>query len=299
MVAIPSRFVACIVFTSFAACDSSDRSPTAAEPSPYLAGEALGAVQGDGQFRLSGPTRPGEISETQAREMASEFAHSIGRWVKGSWEADRGAVVDIEALHPCGRAFYAESAYEDLPETAAVSLRQLVGPKWLVTLCGKNRDPQVSVAVPTIATTTAVVDDKLRITNGRHFIAFGIPAQVGAVPPSPEEAAESAARGTGRRVVSIPHLVLPPLPFSPQLAKWRFGLEAPVDVTLRSSGESLSTSEVYYGFGESWNSQSLMVGKRVVPEHEIRDFRQDDTTVLLRLRPGFADRFEQVRGSVR
>jgi hypothetical protein len=63
---------------------------------------------------------------------------------------------------------------------------------------------------------------------------------------SPEAAAAIAFSATGRRVASVPELVMPAFPQLPTLAKWRIELESPVSV-LSPSGEALTRSAVFVG----------------------------------------------------
>jgi hypothetical protein len=178
--------------------------------------------------------------------------------------------------------------------TSGDAVRQLLGPKWLVTLCDGDSKPQVSVAIPTMASAVEVVNGDTRVTNGQRFSAYGIPPDVASVPPTPEAAAEQVAQHAGRRVVRVPELVLRSPRYAPQFASWRIVLESPVTAVKRKGGETANTTELYFGFGETWHSLDLLLGQRSERAHSITDHQSQGEILPLTLRVGYADRFYSV-----
>lgn len=280
-----------VVLVTMVACRTGDTSPTEVDAARVFAGEAAFSRDASGNFLLSGPDDPTEVAEVQARDLALSYARTAGRWLRPSWEAERGAAINVDDLAVCGRAYYARSIFQRLPEGTPEHVRQYLGPRWLVSLCDRTNIPIVSVAVPTTATKITVRDGYARVTNGHGLTSFGIPTSVTAVPVTPEIAAAEVARATGRRVSRVPELVLPPPPYVPQLAKWRIVLEKEAPIKVTGEDTVTNTPEVYFGFGHTWFERGLMLGRRSGIAHSFVSPQNTGDKIALSLRPGLVDRF--------
>jgi hypothetical protein len=276
------------------ACDNQVQSTGPRLTGPDLAmltGEAARQIEEYGQFHLAGPGT-GELSEGQAVVLARAYVRSAGPWIGHTWEEDRGAPIDLDKLTACPRPYYTASPFE-VASGAHASLRQAVGPYWLVSMCEPGGPPALSIAVSALATELSVSDGHVIGPGGGQFTSAGIPARLSGVPIAPEEAVRIAAEGTGRRVAHIPELVLAPSPYPPQLAKWRIHLEGPVKVRGAQTGATQNTSELYVGFAETWNWTGLQAGRHESTPRQVMNPGRDGATVLLVPRPGYPTTYER------
>jgi hypothetical protein len=259
----------------------------------HVTGEAARQIEEFGQFRLAGPAA-GELAEAQAIALARAYMIGAAPWIGGVWERDRGARIDVRRLTACPRAYYAASAFA-LPTDAQPSLQQAVGPQWLVSMCSPDGMPVLSVAVSALATDLRVEGGRLVGPGGGQFTSAGIPARLSGVPVAPEEAVRLAAAGVGRRVTDVPELVLAGGPYAPQLAKWRLRLESPVTARGAKSGVAQTTSEVYLGFGETWNWTGLQTGRADPTPRQVPNPARGAARgmVLLVPRPGYPIAYER------
>lgn len=276
---------------SLGACTDVGGPPTATELSRVVTGQAL-ARQSNGQFVLASQ-KPGELTEPQAQYLAATYAHTAGRWLRAAWESDRGREIDVETLRPCARAFYASSAFLDPPQGVSRGVRRLLGAKWLTSLCDAEGQALVSVAVPADAVELQVVDGSIKKVAGADFTSFGIPTSTRAIPPAPEEAAQTVSLATGRRVSLVPELVLPPPPYVPQLAKWKVTLDGPT-TAVDTNGRKRQTTEVYFGFGETWHGTRLLLGQRLGLVSTIQDSERNGAILPLFLIAGLSDHYEPI-----
>lgn len=245
----------------------------------------------NGQFVLPGGSST-ELNEAQAKQLSVVFAHTFGRWLAVQWSLDHGKDVDVDALVACGRAFYARSAFDEKSFGAtSASVRTLFDAKWLVTLCGAGGQPEVSVAVSADAKSLQIVDGHIRGLESGEFNALGIPPYVREVPPAPEGVAAVVAHATSRHIGAVPELVLPPAPYPPQLAKWRLVVDQPISARAAEAAAAVSTSELYYGFGQTWRTLGLLVGSRRAEAREIKDLVSKDNHRIALL-PGYADNYK-------
>ncbi|HKG93283.1 MAG TPA: hypothetical protein VKA84_15360, partial [Gemmatimonadaceae bacterium] len=243
-----------------------DERPAVASPESkvnqeWVTGAAAAALNPNGQFVLPPPeTGPEpELSEGQAVTLATAFIRFHGPWLRGAWEADHGAPVDLAALSRCGRTYYAATPYEPVPEGTSESLRLYYGSQWLVTFCAPSGVPQVSVSVSALATDLRVEKDHIA-PQPLGFFAVGIPLKYSTIIPiTPEAAVKLAAQATGRRVSAIPQLIMAAHPSSPQVAKWRVVLDLPVQARGTHSARALTTREFYVGPDDSWQWIGLQI----------------------------------------
>ena len=212
-----------------------------------LTGTALASLNSDGHFAGLTTSAPDEINAGEAARFANAYAHQFAPLHFTYLQNTRGAAVDLKQLHACGRPLYAASAFDPLPSDIDVAYRRPYGAWWMVTLCAGD-EPQVSLAVSAMATDMRIVDGNIRFPafHGNEFFAIGIPAgHYGEFPMSPEVAAVRAAQLTGRRVQSVPELIIPgPTAGLPQEAKWQLVIEAPTQLHGEKTGD-LETDKIY------------------------------------------------------
>jgi hypothetical protein len=225
--------------------------PTIDDLRASVTGDAASAVSDAGKFVLPAPpiTLATQLTSVEATKLAVVWSQQFGPLLRSDLEGAHGGPIAFGNLEPCGRPLYGESAFEEPPLDMLPSSRRAVGPWWFITLC-QGDTPTVSVAVSAWATELRIVDNRIVFpTNqGMEFSGHGIPlGHTGEYPVSPELAAVSAARQTGRRVASSPYLLAP---FNkrghPGYARWHWRLEDTV-VVKTETGRSLSAGEVFVG----------------------------------------------------
>lgn len=204
---------------------------------------------------------PGEIAESQARSIAQRYVRDMASSLTHSWSADHGADVAPIALIPCDRAVYAANPYESLtgPNVSEVTVRTF-GPHWVVPLC-KGGQPQVVVSFSSLAVelSEGVMDTSRLVPWARADVrSFGVPLGTSASAFTPEGAAVRAFSITGRRVSTIPELIMNPMPQSPVLVRWRVDLEAPVVLRGARSGVTRQLTSVMSGFGRTFKESGLL-----------------------------------------
>lgn len=277
------------------------RAPT--EPrvsSAWLSGNAAEAVGSDGRFHLQVVQRHplAEIPATQAVVIATAWTHSDGPWLRGTFEQDRGAVVDPRHVDQCGRVFYADTPYQDLPSSASHTIQTVFGPWWLVTLCD-NRGPAISVAVSAYSTNLKVADGSV-VGIGNELFATGIPTDLSSVPMSPEEAVQLAVSETGARVSEVPSLVMAPRPSAPQTATWLITLDRPISIRGVHSGTTRTTNRILVGFEETWHTKAIQAADPSAPavlsgpDAPAVPPGASAPQISITARPGFATAIERV-----
>lgn len=242
------------LFASLVSCQTdfpTAPQPTSDELRASLTGEAANAVNGAGKFVLPAPppSLASVVSPGQASSLALVWARQFGPLLRPGLEGVHGRPIAFDKLTQCGRPLYAVSAFEEPPLDVLPAARRAVGPWWLITLC-EGVTPKLSVAVSAWATELSIENNRIVFpTNaGMEFYGQGIPlGHSGEYPVSPERAAVSTARQTGRRLTSIPNLITG---FNkgghPGHARWEWQLEGNVAVRTLA-GRSLSASKVYVG----------------------------------------------------
>lgn len=247
--------VCCVLLAgSLVSCQS--EFPTAPQPTvnelrESLTGEAAMAVNEAGKFVLPAPppSLASVVSPGQASSLAVVWARQFGPLFRANLEGVHGGPIGLAKLAACGRPLYAGSAFEEPPLDVLPAARRAVGPWWLITLC-EGTSPKVSVAVSAWATELTIENDRIVFptNSGMEFYGHGIPlGHSGEYPVSPERAAVSIARETGRRVSSIPSLIADFRSRGhPGHARWGGQLESSVAVRTLG-GRSVPASEVYAG----------------------------------------------------
>lgn len=236
---------------------SAPRVPDAEGPQSlalYLAGAAANQLQPDGTLRINNVqtagTRP-QIDEDRAREIASAFIASHLQGLRAALEEDRGASIDVRTVSPCPRVFYAESAFEELPDDVPGIYHRMYGPWWLTTLCTPGGEPVVALGISAYATELGIAGGKLTYPDisGGEFRVVGIrPGDENLLPIPPEAAVRRAADMASRRIASVPRLVLR-LPGSayPQLAHWQLTLDSEAEFTIPGGEGSVRARDVFVG----------------------------------------------------
>lgn len=269
--------------------------------SAWLTGNAAAAVTPDGQFQIRVTQRhpQSEITAVRAVQIATTWTHTSGQWLRGAFERDRGAAVDPRHVTQCGRVFYADTPYADLPPTASHAMRTVFGPWWLVTLCDAAQRPAISVAVSGYST-NLVIANGIVIGIGGELFATGIPIALSTVPMSPEEAAQIAVNETGARVSEVPTLVMGPRE-APQTAKWLVTLDRPISIRGVRTGIVRATTSLLVGFERSWQSKAIQDNDPAAPATisvvDAAAVTRGDTVPRFQIaaRRGFATAIERVQ----
>ena len=192
-----------------------------------------------------------ELDEGEARRIATSYAHTFGRFVAFSWEAAHGAPVRYAALAACGRAVYAGSAFKPLSIDLSDSARRTFGPHWIVVMCQPGDGPSVVITFSSLALELSNSRDSVRQAGytKTDFRSHGIPMGIaGRTLFSPEGAAQYAHDLCGRRIASVPELVMAPMPSAPAAVRWRVGFELPVQVKGKTRSAPRLIQDTYVGF---------------------------------------------------
>jgi hypothetical protein len=233
----------------------------------YVAGAAAAALNPKGHFVIPATTSGwsrAELSETDAAAIAGiwvrQFSPTNPQW----YEEAHGSKIDFASLHRCGRAFYALSPYIEPGKEFNPSELNAVASKWLLTYCDASEIPSVSVAVATTATYVRITNGRIdgRSLRGMEIFACGIPAG-STIPISPERAVEGLSRASGKRIMTVPRLIIPGS-WHGQGAQWMLETEAPVEV------QSVS--------GKRGTDRTFYVGIKVGGGWEVRTHRGVSTT---------------------
>lgn len=246
-----------LLCATVAACERSPANdlliPNARHRAEYLTGAAAAALGGSNQFALR-TSGAGELTEADAKRAAAAYLRDFGAFHETRYEREHNAPIMLNELRPCSRAFYGVSPYTPPPGSASEIVKRAVGPFWLVPLCTGGSVPEVLVALSARATDMEV-DAGTNGHIGRPMLGLirsvGIPVGTSATALEPEAAATALSALTGKRVSEVPVLELPPLPYSPLLARWRITLEGPARVEGLRSRRVRDSKELYVGFGTS------------------------------------------------
>ncbi len=246
---------------------SCDRSPTealarrAVNPA-YVVGRAAEALDPHGQFVLNqgqlGTVL--ELSENQALALATVYVHTYGRSLEALYTEQHGSQVHVSSLSPCGHAYYAATPYESIPQTASTEAKKLLGPKWLIEMCGPG-GPSVMVAVSSLATDLRIEQGHIRSQPKADFTTRGVSKSMASGFVTPEEAVTEVAHKTGRRVSESPELVLAPYPYSAFVPKWKITLDGAARLQGQHSRQASESAVVYMGFGGAWSVKGLQTAE--------------------------------------
>ena len=237
-------------------------------PPVHLAGthvtDAVAAtLSADGRFILpAAVVNPvGQINEAQARAIASRYVSDVSQFRVGEWSASHGATIDPTTLKPCDRALYAASPYAAVtgPSVSEITIRTF-NAHWVVPMCGRSGNLQIVVSFSALATeltpnlgTTKIVPWALADAS-----SFGVPAGVATDMYSPEGATLFTFKKSGKRVSSIPELIMTPMPKAPALIRWRIDLENPVTVVGTVSQSVRQRGRLFVGFDDTFRSSGLL-----------------------------------------
>lgn len=238
--------------------------------SQYLTRDAAESLNADGLFSVSSPapsaSRP-TLAAERAGELALAYVRSFGPSLRGAWEKDRGAPVDLANLRVASRILYAATPYGAFPDGHHPGFVHALGPYYLVPL-GSGSEPELLVAVAAYATATSIDPRGLiqrPVQRGNEFVSRGIPVDTGGYRlVSPEEAVEMVGRATGARIARAPELVRQGMPAAPVYAAWKLTLDRDVPVQARDGGRS-RVRELYVS---PERGRSLMVPVRGGPRTE-------------------------------
>jgi hypothetical protein len=225
------------------ACDRDGGSPTEARSPgvhPYVSEQLAKQLTPEGRFRLAPAKAPDDIpiiTPDRARELARAYLRTWGRDQAARWSWERGARVDVGAIAPSSRVYFAHSAQGRLPDDLYhPAIRRIYGPMYQVPL---EAGGEVVALLSISAYSTDLEIDKRGLVvspplGGSYFFSK-------AVAPSPrdprfrfeavtpEAAAKQVSERTGARVTELPELVLMP-GYHPSSARWRVKLDRAVQV---------------------------------------------------------------------
>jgi hypothetical protein len=277
----------------FAGCAQDQEPLTASISRTYLMGDAAAALDSSGSFRpiLYRPWSREEVSEVEATLMADEYLRRFVRPYPSRFERRRGAPIDGRNLKRCGRPLYAESPYEEPAPDMNEAVVNFAASRWIFPYCDMS-GPAVSIAVAASATRLRVVDGRWPTVSfiGGEFDALGIP--MGTIEPmSPETAARMLGTATGKRVATIPRLVLAGVGHWAQAAHWMMQLE---DTAESSDAHGARRSERTYFVGRSLRTEEREIARASVPRAADTLRGRADTIWVLHRRAGHQARWERV-----
>jgi hypothetical protein len=201
------------------------------------------------------------LTETQARSIATRYVKDVSSSRLGEWTAAHGAAINPNALAACDRALYAASPYASVngANLSEITVRTFDA-HWVVPMCGRSGQLQIVVSFSALATELAA---NLGTSNAMQWersdvMSFGVPVGAVASMYSPEGAALYAFTAGGKRVSSVPELVMAPMPEASVLVRWRVDLEAPISVIGANSGVTRQRATVFVGFGDTFKSSGLL-----------------------------------------
>lgn len=223
------------------------------------------ALTPDGRFVLASSVvnPPGQLTEAQAKSIATRYVKDVAASKLSEWTAAHGAPIQPTALNPCDRALYAGSPYASLngANLSETTIRTFDA-HWVIPMCGQARQLQIVVSFSALATelTANLGSPKSLPWERSDVMSFGIPVSAAGSMYSPEGAARYAFTAGGKRVNSIPELIMTPMPKAPVLVRWRLELEAPITVTGGHSAVTRQRSTILVGFGDTYKSSGLLDG---------------------------------------
>lgn len=248
-------------------------------------------LDADGHFVIEPQTgTAAAISQSRALELAVAFMKSYGSQFKTTLERGAGREIDLDALKPMPRVYFAETPYELVAPGLAPGERALVAPAYIVTF-SDNRGPAVIMSVSSEALNAYVNDDGVLLWSGEHGNQFrlsgisevGISSSVS----EPEVAAQIAFSRTSAKVAASPQLVWWGRPYAKTHVSWRVILDREVSLRLES-GVTVKTHEIFVDRGGSLRAvdrtrplSPVMLNRRAVVLRPVE-------IGLNRIHPGFA-----------
>lgn len=267
-------FAVAVLLAGVAACEKVASTQLPSPPpdiAAYVTGAAAAALGPDGRFP---PTEPAArerpmISRERAAILALAYVRSSARFLRPSWEEERGGAIRVAGLRADPRVFFAESPYGAFPEGPFhPAFRRGFGPYYVVTLV-EGTEPVLLVAVSAFNTDVRV-DDRGEIhetpLGGNEFRSAAFPRDGRTYRfLSPEEAVQRVARATGARAAQAPELLLRG-GWHPSMAVWKISLDR--EVPVRGAGSSMrrrTTTLFQDGTGQ------LLAPTEEQPDAELRD----------------------------
>jgi hypothetical protein len=216
----------------------------------------------EGHFALADVPAPGEseITQAQALELAVHWARDFIHLSKRRYEQEHGGPIDFEALRPCGRVYFARSAFSSPGSFVPKAVRRGEGSWWLVRMCNRSGLAQILLGV------SALNGDYWRTLRGEAplspddagawFESYPIPlGRAGEWMLAPEEAVRRVARLTGELIAKEPELFALDGPF---WSAWRIEIARPARVRARSGGTQLESREFYVGRFVNFDSLGVL-----------------------------------------
>lgn len=244
------------VLTATSCSVSEPRQPLDIVDPTWVSGEAAARLDQSGRFpvdRSVEAMNAAQISFETAVAQARAWLTTFGPTRMAALSEERGEFIDPGVLSPCERSYYARRTYEEQSTDHPRAVRRPFSPYWLVGLCDRDGRTVILLAVSALNDDVAVVDGQIRLPTGMtgaEFKSFGVPKGFNHIPISPEAAVAIAYAVTGRRVVTVPTLHMPPYGIFTANARWRLELESPVRVKI-ADGTSLLTDELWVGYGSA------------------------------------------------
>jgi hypothetical protein len=216
--------------------------------------EVAQSVGPDGKFQLEPRPNTGraQISDTYAGDLAVALAKHNLPYLNEYFDGQRGKRISYQKLSACGQPIYAESPFQRLEiddvSMDAHPLQKALGPFWLVTLCVAS-EPQMKIAVSAYSTSLYIGSNGEIVfpaVGGNDFIAEGVPIDESTdALPSAEAAVVLVANMTGRRITSIPRLIVPYYEDdSPLGARWQLRLDGVAHLRTPDN-QKLEATELY------------------------------------------------------
>jgi hypothetical protein len=211
-----------------------------------------GQLDDQGHFVFAyGRSRPenSEITEEQARQLASDWITRPIHLETATLERQHGASIDIGALRPCGRTYYARSPFLPLEPSVRPTAQREAGSWWLFTLCGAHGRPQVWLAVSAKSGSLWEewrVGAPHRADGGNEFMWRGIPGgRVEEWVQSPEQAVLRAAELTGEVIAAPPELFAGP--GGPTYSFWHIVTAKPARARVRGTEAPITSEDFFAG----------------------------------------------------
>jgi hypothetical protein len=220
----------------------------------WVAGSAAERLDANGHFAIDHSVEAGsavQIGYERAISQATAWLTNFGPLRADGLSEDRGEPIVVGELSLCDRTYYASRTYLELSDTNPRFARRPFGPYWMVSFCGRDGRSAIILAVSAYNDDVSITDGAIHFgtgITGGEFSSYAVPHRFDRFVISPETAVRLAFEATGRRVVSVPTLHMPPRPIQQIFAKWRVELESPVTVKL-TDGREMTTPEIWIGSG--------------------------------------------------
>jgi len=271
-----------LVFVSASCDDRSELAPVMPTvDASYMTASVRNSIGADGRLVLDhaslSPKYP-EIDELRATRLAAALVGNFASWVLDQLSYDRHAPIHLAQLHPCGRAYYAHSAYDAPGDGTSQVTRKAAGPRWLVPFC--NGGVQEILAGVSAYATDVVLDSHGRISNAgsANFSLQGVPVGL-EIPIPPERVVASIAQTTGQKIAAVPELIMRERPYGPALALWHVRTEAGVSVTDVHGRRTVS--DLFVGYYMHW-TQEVAVSDTLPGAVRSRSIGEEGTQFSLR-----------------